>query len=112
MEALINKWSSSSSERGFHRTKLSELTFELRLLQDGLPKDQQIGVTSVKVGEVLRKKSRDAIDTAYYDGKDWYIWRGSERTVADKSVPTRPVILPTPKQRLQLTTRGITNETA
>ena len=94
MDSLINMWTTASSERGFHRTKLSDLAFELRVIQDGLPKDAWIKITSVKINETLRKKSRDAINTAYYSGKDWYIWRGSERTAEDKSKPTRPLVLP------------------
>ena len=90
MEELINLWSSASSERGFHRTKLSELVFELRVLQDELPRDTWVTITTIKIKEILREKSRYAIETAYRSGKDWYIWRGSERTVDDKNILTGP----------------------
>jgi len=94
MELLINLWSSASSERGFHRTKLSDLELELRMLQDDLPRDRLIAITSTKIKETLREKSRSAIETAYRCGNDWYIWRGSERTVDDKNIWTKSIAPP------------------
>ncbi len=92
MELLFDQWALSCPDRGFHRTKVSKLVFELRLLQDSTPKDTHVKITPTKIEELLRKKSRDAINTAYMSGREWYIWRGSERTADDKSKPTRPSI--------------------
>jgi len=73
---------------------IDELAFELRVLQDGLPTDTWIKVTSGRLKEALIRKSRGAVETAYRSGKYWYVWRGIDRTAEDKSIPTRPIVLP------------------
>jgi hypothetical protein len=84
MEYLIDQWAASKPVRGFHRMKVSEFHFELRAYQDNLPRDQWIKINANNIAEVLRKKSRDAIETAVRDGKEWWIWQGSQRTSDDK----------------------------
>jgi hypothetical protein len=71
---------------------LTELQFELRVFQDSLPRDKWISLAKNAIGDTLRKKSRDAIETSFRSGKDWYVWQGSERIASDKksSTPVKP----------------------
>ena len=92
MEQLIANWASTKTERGFRKMNLTELQFELRVFQDSLPRDKWISLAKNAIGDTLRKKSRDAIETSFRSGKDWYVWQGSERIASDKksSTPVTP----------------------
>ena len=92
MEQLIANWASTKTERGFRKMNLTELQFELRVFQDSLPRDKWISLAKNVIGDILHKKSRDAIETSFRSGKDWYVWQGSERIASDKksSNPSTP----------------------